>query len=49
MQGEITDPRYPEHIRKKMQLFENTLRGERILIHYWEHIETGARHGFKFK
>jgi hypothetical protein len=49
MQGEIDDPMYPEDIWAKMQHVHENPDGTKIVIHYWENLQTGAREGFKFK
>ena len=50
MKGLIKDPAYPEEIWAKMQHVHEALDGEsKIVIHYWENLETGLRTGFKIK
>jgi hypothetical protein len=51
MKGEIKDPRYPQQDWKKVQHVHEPLdtKAKDINVHYWEHRQTGDRHGFKFK
>jgi hypothetical protein len=49
MQGKINDPAYPESLWAKMQHTHYNPGGSTTVIHYWENLQTGARHGFKFK
>ncbi len=49
MKGMIKDPKFPEAVWAKMQHVHKGPGGERIVIHYWENLQTGARQGFKFK
>ena len=49
MKGMIKDPKFPEAVWAKMQHVHRCPGGERIVIHYWEDLQTGVRQGFKFK
>ena len=49
MKDLINDPNYPKSEWKKMIHGHKNPDGSSIEIHYWEHRETGAKHGFKFK
>ena len=49
MQGKINDPRYPEAIWAKMQHVHQHPGGNQTVIHYWQNLQTGLSHGFKFK
>jgi RHS repeat-associated protein len=47
MHGEIKDPKYSDEWQKKQHTHHD--ENGSIVIHYWEHIYTGVREGFKFK
>jgi RHS repeat-associated protein len=51
LEGKINDPRYPEDVWAKREHIHKPLdtKEDHIDIHYWEHLPTGERHGFKFK
>jgi RHS repeat-associated protein len=49
MEGKINDPTYPEDEWAKMSHVHEYPDGSKTEIHYWEHLETGTREGFKFK
>jgi hypothetical protein len=49
MKGKIKDPKYPENLWAKMQHVHQHPDGTQTVVHYWENLETGLRHGFKFK
>ncbi len=49
MENEINDPRYPKNEWEKKQHTHTTVDDVEIEIHYWEHIPSQDKHGFKFK
>jgi RHS repeat-associated protein len=49
MEGRINDPKYPEDAWAKMQHVHQNPSGTKTVIHYWEHLPTGLREGFKRK
>ncbi len=49
MENEINDPKYPKKDWKKQQYVHENFEGTGKTIHYWENIQTGEKHGFKFK
>ena len=49
MAGKIGDPLYPESRWAKMEYVARAPNGRNIRIHYWQNLETGELHGFKFK
>jgi hypothetical protein len=49
MEGRINDQAYPEDEWAKMSHVHEYPDGSKTEIHYWEHLETGTREGFKFK
>ncbi len=49
MEGEINDPQYPEDAWAKMEHVHRSLEGSKTTVHYWEHLATGLREGFKIK
>jgi RHS repeat-associated protein len=48
MEGKIGDPAYPENQWAKMQHVHQNPDGTNTVIHYWENLESGETHGFKF-
>ncbi len=49
MKGKIKDARYPETDWAKMQHVHEHGDGTQTVIHFWENLADGTRHGFKFK
>jgi hypothetical protein len=49
MQGKINDPAYPEGDWAEIEHVRVNPGDSRTVIHYWQHLPTGQRHGFKFK
>jgi len=49
MRMKIKDPLFPEALWAKMEYVHRSLDGTNITVHYWQHLVSGLRQGFKIK